>query len=290
MVRSMRIETGVFGLDDLLGGGYLPNTVNVVLGSTGTGKTTFALQYLMKGIEQGEKGIFVSFDMKESDIIETVSSLGWDEIQDYISEDRLTVNRFYVDRITYLNNDLFRFIHLSAEEKTRIVIDSFTPLVSSISFEDRENVNMFFSNLKKLGTTVVTLEEPLNGDLSNPSLVVPLFLSNSIVNIKNLGYGEAFNRTIRILKHRGSWHAEGVFPFRILNGFGIFVEGGKYACGQKNEVKIDEILKKHKITKKDMDGVLFRKISTLAESRVEKAEELISEVVEKVKVSKRVRH
>jgi circadian clock protein KaiC len=103
----MRIETGIFGLDDLLGGGYLPNTVNVVLGSTGTGKTTFALQYLMKGIEKGEKGIFISFDMKESDIIETVASLGWDEIRDYISEDRLTINRFYVEKITFLNNDLF---------------------------------------------------------------------------------------------------------------------------------------------------------------------------------------
>jgi KaiC/GvpD/RAD55 family RecA-like ATPase len=274
-----RIETGIFGLDNLLGGGYLPNTINIVLGSPGTGKTTFALQYLMKGIEKGEKGIFISFDMDELDVIECVSSLGWDEIKDYINEDRLSINRFHAEKISYLNEDLFKFIRLAAADEMRIAIDSFTPLISSISFEDRSEVNWFFSNLKKLGTALITLEEPPNGDLSSPSLVIPIFLANSVINIKNLGYGEAFNRTIRIIKHRGSWHAEGIFPFRIVSGFGIFIEGTEYLLESRKKVCVDEILKEYKITKKDLEDSVLNKMQKLAESQTGEAEEVISEVI-----------
>jgi KaiC/GvpD/RAD55 family RecA-like ATPase len=142
---------------------------------------------------------------------------------------------------------------------------------------------MFFSNLKKLGTSVVTLEEPLDGNLSNPSLVVPLFLSNSIINIKNLGYGEAFNRTIRIIKHRGSWHAEGVFPYRILSGFGIFIEGTKIAVKSRKKVDVDKILKEHKISKKDIEESFLKRMQRLTESQVGEVEDAIFEVIKNIK-------
>jgi len=50
-------------LDALLGSGLWSNSVNVVLGSAGTGKTVFALQFILRGLEKGEKCIFISFDM-----------------------------------------------------------------------------------------------------------------------------------------------------------------------------------------------------------------------------------
>jgi len=282
LVIIVRVETGIFGLDDLLGGGFRQNTVNVVLGSTGTGKTIFAIQFLLKGLEKGEKGIFISFDMDELDILDAVSGLGWNEVKDYIEKGQLIVNKFFIEDISYLNDDLFNFIMSAAGDKTRIVIDSFTPLVSSISYKDRNDVNWFFSNLRKIGTSVITLEEPPDGDQSDPSIVVPIFLANSVINLKSLGYGEAFNRTIRILKHRGSWHAEGVFPYRILKGFGIFIEGTRSAESKK-KVDIDAILRKHKISKKDIEETLLKRMQTLVESQVEEVENAIFEVVSRIK-------
>ena len=283
LVIIVRVETGIFGLDDLLGGGFHPNTVNVVLGSTGTGKTIFALQFLLKGLEKGEKGVFISFDMDELDIIDAVSGLGWDEIKEYINKGQLIINKFFIEDISYLNDDLFNFIMSAAGDKTRVAIDSFTPLVSSITYKDRNDVNWFFSNLRKIGTSVITLEEPPDGDQSNPSIVVPMFLASSVINLKSLGYGEAFNRTIRILKHRGSWHAEGVFPYRILSGFGIFIEGTGSATESKKKVDMDEILKKHKISKKDIEESILKRMQSLAESRVGEVEEAIFEVINKIK-------
>ena len=282
LVIIVRIKTGIFGLDDLLGGGYLSNSINIVLGSTGTGKTIFSLQYLKEGLRNGEKGIFVSFDMEELDILDAVSSLGWDrEIADYIERDRLSINKFYVENITYLNEDLLNFISTSAEEKTRIVIDSFTPLVSSLGFEDRNDVNWFFTNLKKLGTTVITLEE--HSDQVTPATILPTYLANNVMNIRNLGYGEAFNRTLRILKHRGSWHAEGVFPYRILRGFGIFIEGAEEVPESRKKVNLEEILKKNKIKKKDIDEELLEKLEKFVEEPAEGAEDVIEKALSQIK-------
>lgn len=278
----VRIQTGILGLDDLLGGGYRQNTVNVVLGSTGTGKTIFALQYLLEGIENGEKAIFISFDMDELDIVDAVSGLGWKNVKEYIQNNQLIINKFYVENITYLNDDLFNFIESAADENTRIAIDSFTPLVSSISYDDRNDVNWFFSNLRKIGTTVLTLEEPPDGNLGDPSVVIPMFLASSVINLKSLGYGEAFNRTIRILKHRGSWHAEGVFPYKILEEFGILIEGTEDVYASKDKVNVDAILNEHGLNRSDIEKDILDRMERLAEKNTG-AEGAISEIVKKIK-------
>jgi KaiC/GvpD/RAD55 family RecA-like ATPase len=57
-----RLQTGIPGLDDLLGGGLLPGTLTVVLGATGIGKTQLGLQFVHQGeFQEGERGIV--FDM-----------------------------------------------------------------------------------------------------------------------------------------------------------------------------------------------------------------------------------
>jgi KaiC/GvpD/RAD55 family RecA-like ATPase len=62
MSDSARLSTGVAGLDDLLGGGLLPGTLTVVVGSAGIGKTQLGLQFARAGREQeGRPGIV--FDM-----------------------------------------------------------------------------------------------------------------------------------------------------------------------------------------------------------------------------------
>ncbi len=58
----MRLSTGIDRLDGLLGGGLLPGTLTVIVGSAGIGKTQLALQFLNAGLAQeGRRGII--FDM-----------------------------------------------------------------------------------------------------------------------------------------------------------------------------------------------------------------------------------
>jgi len=276
-----RVKTGIFGLDELLGGGFRKNSINVILGSVGVGKTIFALQYLLKGIEEGEKGVFVSFDMDEKAIVDLARSLGWDEVSDYVSDGTLLIGgNFHVEDIVYLNSDVLDFILNHASNSVRIVIDSFTPLIASLSYEMRKDVNWFFSKLREVGTTVVTLEEPLDGNLNNPSITVPIFLGDTVIHLKNIGYGEAFNRTLRIVKHRGSWHAEGVFPYRILRGLGIVVEGSSLITRIKSRVSLEDLLKE--IGVKDLDEKLLKKLKRLTEEEVPLSRDEILNIIRRV--------
>ncbi len=81
MTEPSRLSTGVPGLDEHLGGGLLPGTLAVVVGSTGIGKTQFGLQFAHAGLEQeGRRGIV--FDMSsrgdsQSHVQYAESIFGW---------------------------------------------------------------------------------------------------------------------------------------------------------------------------------------------------------------------
>ena len=236
----MRIKSGVYGLDELLGGGFHRNSVVVLVGTSGTGKTIFSLQNLLEGLRNGSKGIYISFEFGAGDIIKLAKSLGWDEIEGYIDSGDLEVRNFYAENVSLLSTDLVSIVD-GASRADRIVIDSFTPLISPIDMNARRDVNWLFSKLREKELAIVTVEEPLNGDLGRPDVAIPVFLADTVINLKNLGYGEPFSRTIQIIKHRASWHAEGVFPYKILPGLGIVVEGYEV---EDSEQLVKEVLEK----------------------------------------------
>ena len=58
-----RVPTGITRLDEMLSGGFISGSSVLVRGAPGTGKTTFALNYLHHGATaRNEAGLFVSFE------------------------------------------------------------------------------------------------------------------------------------------------------------------------------------------------------------------------------------
>lgn len=78
MLQTERVPTGISGLDHLLEGGLPKGRSILVTGEPGTGKTIFALQFLVDGLKRGEKGIYVTADESPMDVLEQAASLGWD--------------------------------------------------------------------------------------------------------------------------------------------------------------------------------------------------------------------
>ena len=73
-----KVSSGVEGFDQLIYGGFPKGRSYLVAGEPGTGKTIFLLQFLLQGIKEGEKGIYISIDEKPEQIVADALALGWD--------------------------------------------------------------------------------------------------------------------------------------------------------------------------------------------------------------------
>jgi circadian clock protein KaiC len=78
MLQTERVPTGIEGLDQRIEGGLPKGRSILVTGEPGTGKTIFALQFLVEGLKRGEKCMFVTADEGPMDVLEQAASLGWD--------------------------------------------------------------------------------------------------------------------------------------------------------------------------------------------------------------------
>ncbi|HUV82692.1 MAG TPA: RAD55 family ATPase [archaeon] len=219
-----RIVTGIYGLDNLLGGGFRKNTINIINGGIGVGKTTFGLQYLLYGLNRGEKGLFVSFEMTEKQILRDCKQLGFDEIEDHIKKGNLKIIHLFGEDLIFPSLDFIEMIResLSEDEHHRILIDPFTHYSMFLNEEKRKSLSTIFQNLREHSTTVITLEEVKVKEPNN-GLVTPLYLADTVLHLHYLGFGEFFDRTIRVVKHRGSKHGDGLYPYKIESGLGIVV-------------------------------------------------------------------
>ena len=74
---QIRTPVGVAGLDDILGGGLTPSRIYLLEGTPGTGKTTLALQFLLKGRELGEEGLYITLSETEIELRAVAASHGW---------------------------------------------------------------------------------------------------------------------------------------------------------------------------------------------------------------------
>jgi len=90
MIKTERVPTGIQGLDQVIEGGLPKGRSFLVTGDPGTGKTIFALQFLMEGLRRGEKCIFVSADEGPIDVMEQSASLGWD-LEPYVESKALAI-------------------------------------------------------------------------------------------------------------------------------------------------------------------------------------------------------
>ena len=57
-----RISTGTPGLDTMLEGGLVAHRPYLIVGPSGTGKTSLALQFLLEGVRRGERTLYVTLE------------------------------------------------------------------------------------------------------------------------------------------------------------------------------------------------------------------------------------
>jgi len=119
-----RIKTGIEGLDVLIEGGLPKNSITLVSGPPGGGKSIFCFQFLYEGVKNGEKCLFLTLDKKVENILIQARELGFD-FQSAIEKK--------IAKFLFLNiNKKFVYETMTNEilsgHYNRIVLDSITPL------------------------------------------------------------------------------------------------------------------------------------------------------------------
>ncbi|MBW2971185.1 hypothetical protein KY320_03425 [Candidatus Woesearchaeota archaeon] len=74
-----RVPTGIHNFDKLIGGGLREKSINLVAGPAGAGKTIFAIQFLVNGIEKfKEPGMYITFEERKDRLYQDMLDFGWD--------------------------------------------------------------------------------------------------------------------------------------------------------------------------------------------------------------------
>lgn len=219
-----KIKTGILGLDSLLDGGFNEHSATILVGSAGTGKTTMALQFLRKGLEVGNEGIYITLEESKEQIMAEAKSMGWEDIGTYVDNGSLVfLEAAGKDLADFIKEELPQFVDDWKGSQARIVIDPLTPVIWAFDdkYEQRMLVSQLFKETKKVGTVLSTIEE-YSGEAGGDETAIPMYLADTIVRIF-LVPGTA-NRMLGVLKSRQSWHSEINNPYRFVLGIGIVID------------------------------------------------------------------
>ena len=223
-----KIKSGIYGLNPLLDGGINKNSTTVIIGPTGAGKTTFATQFLRKGLEQTNPGVFLSLDENKEQIVKEAVEMGWSNIHKYLDEKLL----LFIDAsgkkfAQFIREDLPDFIQKWEGADARIAIDPLTPVMWAIKdkYEQRELLSFLLKETRRIGTVVCTLEEHgSEPNLSGPEVIIPMYLADCVMHLRYELLGDTEKRAIKIIKCRSSRHSKFLHNYKIIRGLGLMIQ------------------------------------------------------------------
>jgi len=232
MARKI-VQSGIVGLDDLIGGGFQKGKTYLVSGEAGCGKTIFCMQYVLQGLSQGENAIYITIDEKPEHLIEDAESLGWN-LDKYIQSDKLLLldltPQFSELRAGKGGPNIERVISeiqsqvdkMSAE---RLVIDPVAPMFVRLEneFTIHEYLRMLIFSLDELGSTNIITSYVPTGTNRISRFGVEEFFASGIILLGIARSRDMYERTLLVRKMRGTPISLGVHTFNIDREKGIWV-------------------------------------------------------------------
>jgi circadian clock protein KaiC len=227
-----KTPTGTEGLDEITRGGIPTGRNTLVCGGAGSGKTLFAMKYLLCGaMEFGEPGLCVSFEENADELAQNMASLGYDapalEKKKMLLIDHVQIARHEFEETgEYDLSGLFvRIEHgIRSTGAKRLVLDTIEVLFTGLPNEAivRSELRRLFRWLKEQGvTTIITAEIGAGrGMLTRHGLEE--YVADCVILLDHRVTEQVSTRRLRVVKYRGSAHGTNEYPF-LLDEAGISV-------------------------------------------------------------------
>jgi len=243
-----RVKTGIYGLDDLIGGGIPKNHVILLSGQAGAGKTLFGLQYIAHGATNNEKGIFITFEQNKKDILSQTQNFNWN-LERLEGEDKVKILDFKPSDM-HIANILLKMEQTILDFKPkRLVLDSLSTLsiyaeimtsmellnlmgvdiktatfIPSGEAITRRTITEFLGRIKNLNTTALIISELPETSTFLSRDTISEFIADGVILLNYVGIVGESSRTIQVRKMRGSNHSKDFIPYDIVEGEGVVLK------------------------------------------------------------------
>jgi circadian clock protein KaiC len=217
---TIRLRSGVPGLDECIGKGFLKRSVTLVSGSAGIGKTIFGMQFLLAGAKHREKGLYVTLEEGPRQLFASAEALG---LPLKAMVDKKLIEILYTSREQLRAGQFLTVLadRMTSMKASRVVLDAATQMLTGHMDLDefRHVLYKLVVRFKTLGiTSVFTLESP---SLLSTDQVTQLGLSPIADNLLMLRYVAQhgmLDPTLTIVKARGTEHDRRTHAITISQG------------------------------------------------------------------------
>jgi KaiC domain protein len=214
-----RVNVGIICLDDMLGGGLIPGSICAIIGTYGTGKTTFSLEFVWDGLKKGEKIIYISLEEGEDRILTYMRMKGWD-VEPFLNKALYVIKLDPTDfnlANNRIKNELPRLIE--QVQASRVVIDPislFEDLFTTDS-ERRREMFHFIEGLRDRKCTIMMTSETdkINVFSSRHGLIE--YLSDTVILLRYVRPSDLtdVHLALEVVKMRMSAHSREIKPYEI---------------------------------------------------------------------------
>jgi circadian clock protein KaiC len=218
-----KVPTGIHGFDEITAGGLPKGRPTLLCGIAGSGKTVFAMEFLVRGaLHYNEPGVYMTFEEDIEDLTENFRSMGFDlkalRARKQLAFDHVLLDRGEIRETGEYNLEgLFARIDRATQSvgAKRIVLDSIEALFSALSNTAllRAELSRLFRWLKERKLTALVTGERGSGTLTRHGLEE--YVSDCVVLLDHRVSKQVSTRRLRIVKYRGSTHGQNEYPFLL---------------------------------------------------------------------------
>jgi len=226
-MTTTRLSTGIPGLDEMTGGGFIKGDTTLIAGPPGTGKTTFGLQFLMQGIADKENGVFITVEEMPRKIVSDAINFGWD-LRKLEEEKKLRVYQLRSEMLQAGGAPIMQCLDVVNSMKAkRVVVDPIS--LYSLSIGDpndlRRELYAFVNYMKENDLTLLLTHE-VPDIITRASRISDYgleFIVDCIIMLQYVEIESEIRRSVNGLKMRGSDHDKAIRRYNIT-GKGAVIE------------------------------------------------------------------